>query len=667
MTQTSPLSTFQSLRLYQDFDLLGQIQHRGRCDIYHVVSKRGRLRNRAMALKEVHDNSGGPLIHQALHHPGVVSLYSIFEHEGTWIHVMEYCPGGSLADRLAESMLQVQELLSLFRGLANALVYLESNQIIHRDIEPSNILITSGQGFKLSNFREATYCTSAAKEPCRKLSFCTSPEIAAQEPQSCSADAWSLGCVLLAALIGPSAVEQLEQGSISINSIPPDDSDESIQELIIQLLQVKPSQRLSPSQALAHPWAQPKCGDHTAQRGGISTSSSSNRAKEDSILTNFPAECSPAGTGIGRPSISEIAKKKPGLTNTCRRPTGPPQSRRIVTDPLLSTVLELSNTIGSIRSQSESLHQDRLLQFFMKPSLSASTQSMKTQSSLVDGDEIPLSERTLCSPPPLQIDLSLLSPNSYRFSRGVITILPSRLFLIDCSQETRDPEAEVLLVDPKLRKVEIHAASSRSALEGSRTEHPKCVYAMNQLPAPYRTICEDALFHLEGLKERTPLLTQHLVNGKCMIMCNTPVPDIEVLLRFSADVSSTKTMLRIRLLRRTKHLELARRTSHDATSEWAKKVIPCSDAFPFLLDGGWDTLEDLEKRGLQVLDKFLPVCAAALEFGSHSLAVSAEATATAEPKEYDEATFDSDFTPNFVPDLASSFPPRPFTRATFCQ
>lgn len=306
MTQTSPLSTFQSLRLYQDFDLLDQIQHRGRCDIYHVVSKRGRLRNRAMALKEVHDNSGGPLIHQALHHPGVVSLYSIFEHEGTWIHVMEYCPGGSLADRLAESMLEVQELLSLFRGLANALVYLESNQIIHRDIEPSNILITSGQGFKLSNFREATYCTSAAKEPCRKLSFCTSPEIAAQEPQSCSADAWSLGCVLLAALIGPSAVEQLEQGSISIDSIPPDESDEAIQELIVQLLQVKPSQRLSPSQALAHPWAQPKCGDLTAQREDISTSFSSNRAKEDRVLTNhFPAECS-----IGRPSISEIAKKE---------------------------------------------------------------------------------------------------------------------------------------------------------------------------------------------------------------------------------------------------------------------------------------------------------------------------------------------------------------------
>lgn len=152
-----------------------------------------------------------------------------------------------------------------------------------------------------------------------------------------------------------------------------------------------------------------------------------------------------------------------------------------------------------------------------------------------------------------------------------------------------------------------------------------------------------------------------------MIMCNTPVPDIEVLLRFSTEVSSTKTMLRIRLLRRTKHLELARRTSHDATSEWVKKVIPCSDAFPFLLDGGWDTLEDLEKRGLKVLDKFLPVCAAALEFGSHSLAVSAEATATAEPKEDDEATFDSDFTPNFVPNLASSFPPRPFTRVTFCD
>ena len=155
-------------------------------------------------------------------------------------------------------------------------------------------------------------------------------------------------------------------------------------------------------------------------------------------------------------------------------------------------------------------------------------------------------------------------------------------------------------------------------------------------------------------------MTLHLLGGKCLMMTNTPLPDIEILLRSSSpDLTSPRTMLRVRFLRRISRLEIARRTSHDSSSEWVKRVVTCKDAFPFLLGDEWKSLYALERRGLKVLEMFLSVCSGALELGMQ--AEGMEVQDSGAETEDEGSTFDSDFTPNFVPDLASSLPPRPVT------
>ena len=80
--------------------------------------------------------------------------------------------------------------------------------------------------------------------------------------------------------------------------------------------------------------------------------------------------------------------------------------------------------------------------------------------------------------------------------------------------------------------------------------------------------------------------------------------------------------------------------------------------FPFLLGDDWNSADALERRGLKALDKFLPICSEALELGMEEAESIQMRTSGAEPED-EGSTFDSDFTPSFVPDLVSSLPPRP--------
>lgn len=88
--------------------------------------------------------------------------------------------------------------------------------------------------------------------------------------------------------------------------------------------------------------------------------------------------------------------------------------------------------------------------------------------------------------------------------------------------------------------------------------------------------------------------------------------------------------------------------------------MTCKDVFPFLLGDEWNSLDALERRGLKALEKFLPICSGALELGMQEDGI--EMRGSGAETEDEGSTFDSDFTPNFVPDLASSQPPpRPAT------
>jgi hypothetical protein len=83
-------------------------------------------------------------------HPNVITVYDLFEHEGTPYIAMEYAARGSLRPYLGHmSLSQVGGVLeAVLAGLSAA----ERQHIVHRDLKPENLLVTDSGSVKVSDF-----------------------------------------------------------------------------------------------------------------------------------------------------------------------------------------------------------------------------------------------------------------------------------------------------------------------------------------------------------------------------------------------------------------------------------------------------------------------------------------------------------------------------------
>jgi tRNA A-37 threonylcarbamoyl transferase component Bud32 len=76
-----------------------------------------------------------------LTHPHIIAVYSWGEHGGTPYFALEYCPGGSLRDRLAGQPQAPAEAARLVEKLARAVQAGHDRGIVHRDLKPANVLL----------------------------------------------------------------------------------------------------------------------------------------------------------------------------------------------------------------------------------------------------------------------------------------------------------------------------------------------------------------------------------------------------------------------------------------------------------------------------------------------------------------------------------------------
>ena len=84
------------------------------------------------------------------HH--IITIYDVFEENGTAYYVMEYLSGGSLSERIPSGGLPESEALDYIRQVADALSYIHSEQILHLDVKPSNILFRKNNEAVLIDF-----------------------------------------------------------------------------------------------------------------------------------------------------------------------------------------------------------------------------------------------------------------------------------------------------------------------------------------------------------------------------------------------------------------------------------------------------------------------------------------------------------------------------------
>ncbi len=86
-----------------------------------------------------------------LTHPNIVKVSDYGEYEGKPYLVMPYLPGGTLKLKLGKSI-PWQEAIQLLIPIADALDYAHSQNMIHRDVKPSNILLTQRGQPMLTDF-----------------------------------------------------------------------------------------------------------------------------------------------------------------------------------------------------------------------------------------------------------------------------------------------------------------------------------------------------------------------------------------------------------------------------------------------------------------------------------------------------------------------------------
>ena len=79
-----------------------------------------------------------------LNHPNIASIYGFEDAASISGIVLELVEGPTLAERLVQAALAVDEALSIARQIAGALEAAHEKGIVHRDLKPANIKITPG-------------------------------------------------------------------------------------------------------------------------------------------------------------------------------------------------------------------------------------------------------------------------------------------------------------------------------------------------------------------------------------------------------------------------------------------------------------------------------------------------------------------------------------------
>ncbi|CAH8559994.1 unnamed protein product [Schistosoma intercalatum] len=204
---------------------------------------------------------------KALEHPHIVRMLD-FTWDASFVYIiMEFCGGGDLS-RYLRLKRRLDELLvqRFLQQLALALQYLKSKNIVHMDLKPQNILLTSinNPSLKLADFGFAQCIKETAKKnEVRGTLLYMAPEIFCEGFYHPSCDLWSIGIILYECLFGTTpygqiTIEKLKEKLVAVDEQIKLPSTNEISKpcaaLIHGLLKRNPSERLKHEQFFSHPF-----------------------------------------------------------------------------------------------------------------------------------------------------------------------------------------------------------------------------------------------------------------------------------------------------------------------------------------------------------------------------------------------------------------------------
>uniref|UniRef100_A0A8C6UL27 non-specific serine/threonine protein kinase n=1 Tax=Neogobius melanostomus TaxID=47308 RepID=A0A8C6UL27_9GOBI len=197
-------------------------------------------------------------------HRNVVEMFkSALVEEELWV-IMEYLQGGALTNIVSETRLTEEQIATVCEAVLQALAYLHSQGVIHRDIKSDSILLTLDGRVKLSDFG---FCAQISKDiPKRKslvgTPYWMAPEVISKSPYGTEVDIWSMGIMVVEMVDGeppyfsetPVAAmkrlrDELAPSVRNVNQISP-----VLKDFLDRMLTRDPLERASATDLLEHPF-----------------------------------------------------------------------------------------------------------------------------------------------------------------------------------------------------------------------------------------------------------------------------------------------------------------------------------------------------------------------------------------------------------------------------
>lgn len=206
---------------------------------------------------------------KSLRHPNIVRLVDSFEDDNVIFIVLEHLSGGDFFDRIVRKIsYNEMEARDAVLCLLNGVKCCHDNKIVHRDIRPENIVLStpeSDSNVKLIDFGTAIKLNDDDKCDLMPPQFCSAymaPEILRSEPYDTKVDMWCVGVILHILLSGytpfqntnNNLLENIKRGVLDFDNKYWNVVSSDAKDLVTHLLDPNPETRYSCEEAINHPW-----------------------------------------------------------------------------------------------------------------------------------------------------------------------------------------------------------------------------------------------------------------------------------------------------------------------------------------------------------------------------------------------------------------------------
>ena len=219
-------------------------------------------------------------INQQLHHPGIVQMLDLYGDETSYYMFQEFCPHKDLFQYIVDrGRLKEEESKPIFRQILEAIKYIHSMGVSHRDMKPENVLIGPDGKIKISDFGLSRFRSpqGLVDTPCGSPCYASPECISGRSYNGITTDIWSCGVILYAMLTGQlpwtkrnqtQLFQQIRRGEYTVPSYVSAEA----KNMITKLMTVDIAKRYTVDQALEDPWLAgvPQQFDKNEQKGYVS-------------------------------------------------------------------------------------------------------------------------------------------------------------------------------------------------------------------------------------------------------------------------------------------------------------------------------------------------------------------------------------------------------------